>query len=87
MKKSRKKLSRNGILVLLGAALAVTIIGSVTLGRYPIGLRELGLILAGIMVSSLVSSGTSMIKLAADPEDQRACMSTICILPTETMRS
>ena len=30
----------------------------------------LGLILAGIMVSSLISSGTSLIKLVADPEDQ-----------------
>lgn len=34
------------------------------------GKRVLGLILAGIMVSSLVSSGTSLIKLVADPEDQ-----------------
>ena len=34
------------------------------------GGRLLGLILAGIMVSSLVSSGTSLIKLVADPEDQ-----------------
>ncbi len=34
------------------------------------GKRVVGLILAGIMVGSLVSSGTSMIKLVADPEDQ-----------------
>ena len=34
------------------------------------GRRVLGLILAGIMVSSLISSGTSLIKLVADPEDQ-----------------
>ena len=34
------------------------------------GKRVLGLILAGIMVSTLISSGTSLIKLAADPEDQ-----------------
>ena len=34
------------------------------------GKQVLGLILAGIMVSSLISSGTSLIKLAADPEDQ-----------------
>jgi len=34
------------------------------------GKRVLGLILAGIMVSSLISSGTSLIKLVADPEDQ-----------------
>ena len=34
------------------------------------GKRALGLILAGIMVSSLISSGTSLIKLVADPEEQ-----------------
>jgi iron complex transport system permease protein len=34
------------------------------------GSRILGLILAGIMVSSLFSAGTSYIKLAADPNDQ-----------------
>ncbi len=34
------------------------------------GKRVVGLILAGIMVSSLVSSGTSFIKLVADPADQ-----------------
>ena len=34
------------------------------------GKRVVGLILTGIMVSSLVSSGTSFIKLIADPQDQ-----------------
>ena len=34
------------------------------------GRRVLGLILAGIMIGSLISSGTSLIKLVADPEDQ-----------------
>jgi len=34
------------------------------------GKRYLGLILAGIMVGSLASSGTSFIKMVADPEDQ-----------------
>lgn len=34
------------------------------------GKRVLGLILSGIMISSLVSSGTSFIKLVADPNDQ-----------------
>lgn len=34
------------------------------------GKRVLGLILSGIMIGSLVSSGTSFIKLVADPEDQ-----------------
>ena len=43
----------------------VILIGSRTRGK-----RVVGLILAGIMVSSLVSSGTSFIKLVADPTDQ-----------------
>ena len=34
------------------------------------GKRVWGLILGGIMISSLMSSGTSLIKLVADPEDQ-----------------
>ncbi|MGI6072412.1 MAG: FecCD family ABC transporter permease [Lachnospiraceae bacterium] len=34
------------------------------------GKRVLGLILSGIMISSLVSSGTSFIKLVADPSNQ-----------------
>jgi len=34
------------------------------------GKQVLGLILAGIMISSLMSSGTSFIKLVADPENQ-----------------
>lgn len=34
------------------------------------GRRVVGLILAGIMIGSLVSSGTSFIKLVADPNDQ-----------------
>ena len=39
-------------------------------GNHAKGKRVLGLILAGIMISSLVSSGTSYIKLVADPNDQ-----------------
>lgn len=34
------------------------------------GKRVVGLILTGIMISSLVSSGTSFVKLIADPQDQ-----------------
>lgn len=34
------------------------------------GKRVLGLVLSGIMIGSLISSGTSFIKLVADPEDQ-----------------
>ena len=44
---------------------AVMFVGSRTRGK-----RVLGLVLAGILISSLVSSGTSFIKLVADPEDQ-----------------
>ena len=50
MKNIRKRLSYSRIIVLLAAALAVTVIGSVTLGRYPIGLRELGGIIASRFV-------------------------------------
>lgn len=39
-------------------------------GDHAKGKRVLGLILAGIMISSLISSGTSFIKLVADPNDQ-----------------
>ena len=39
-------------------------------GEHAKGKRVIGLILAGIMISSLVSSGTSFIKLVADPDDQ-----------------
>ena len=48
------------------AAVALTVYA----GSRARGKRVLGLVLAGIMVSSLLSSGTSLIKLAADPEDQ-----------------
>jgi len=43
---------------------------SIYVGDHAKGKRVLGLILAGIMISSLVSSGTSFIKLVADPNDQ-----------------
>lgn len=39
-------------------------------GNMAKGKRVLGLVLAGIMIGSLVSSGTSFIKLVADPDDQ-----------------
>ena len=48
----------------------VTVLLVVYIGHRTKGKRVVGLILAGIMVGSLVSSGTSMIKLVADPEDQ-----------------
>jgi len=49
----------------IGTVLLVMFVGSRARGK-----RVLGLILAGMMVSSLISSGTSLIKLVADPEDQ-----------------
>lgn len=42
----------------------------ILIGERAKGTRVLGLILSGIMVSSLMSSGTSFIKLVADPTDQ-----------------
>ena len=50
MVRSKKQLSYSGLIAILAAALVVTIIGSVTLGRYPIGLRELGGIIASRFV-------------------------------------
>ena len=49
----------------IGTVLLVMYVGSRAKGK-----RVLGLILAGIMIGSLISSGTSLIKLVADPEDQ-----------------
>lgn len=48
----------------------VTVLLVMYIGNRAKGKRVLGLILAGIMMSSLISSGTSMVKLVADPEDQ-----------------
>ena len=48
----------------------VTVALVFTVSRYAKGERVLGLVLAGIMVSSLFQSGTSFIKLAADPNNQ-----------------
>lgn len=42
----------------------------ILISRHTKGKRVLGIILAGIMVSSLFSSGTSFIKLVADPSNQ-----------------
>ena len=64
------RLSGSWIMVLafFGSIMTVLLVMFVA-GRAK-GKRVLGLILAGIMVSSLISSGTSLIKLVADPEDQ-----------------
>lgn len=52
------------------AASLATVLLVVFVGGRAKGKRVIGLILAGIMISSLVSSGTSFIKLVADPENQ-----------------
>lgn len=48
----------------------LTVLAVIFIGNRARGKRVLGLILAGIMISSLMSSGTSFVKLVADPEDQ-----------------
>ena len=48
----------------------VTVALVFTVSRHARGDRVLGLVLAGIMVSSLFQSGTSFLKLAADPGNQ-----------------
>ncbi len=48
----------------------LTVIVVTYIGNRAAGNRVIGLVLSGIMVSSLVSSGTSFIKLMADPNDQ-----------------
>lgn len=48
----------------------VTVFLVIFIGERARGTRVLGLILSGIMVSSLMSSGTSFVKLVADPTNQ-----------------
>lgn len=52
------------------AASLATVAMVIFVGNRARGKRVLGLVLSGIMIGSLVSSGTSFIKLAADPEEQ-----------------
>ena len=67
--------------ILLGASSMVITIGAFatslltvalvfTVSRHAHGDRVLGLVLAGIMISSLFQSGTSFLKLVADPNNQ-----------------
>lgn len=63
-------LSRTMITVFAFAASLLTVALVIFTGNRAKGKRVLGLILAGIMLGSLVSSGTSLIKLVADPDDQ-----------------
>lgn len=48
----------------------LSVLTVIFVGNRAKGKQFLGLILAGIMVSSLVSSGTSFVKMVADPADQ-----------------
>ncbi len=56
------------LLAFVCSLITVTVV--ILVGNRARGKRVVGLILAGIMVSSLVSSGTSFIKLVADPVDR-----------------
>lgn len=59
-----------GITLLAFASSLVTVCLVMLVSRYARGDKILGLILGGIIISSLFSSGTSYIKLVADPNDQ-----------------
>ena len=59
-----------GITVGAFAASLLTVALVFTVSRHARGDRVLGLVLAGIMVSSLFQSGTSFLKLVADPNNQ-----------------
>lgn len=65
-------LGGSGLAVMLSAFCfsLLTVALVMFVGNRARGRRVVGLILAGIMISSLVSSGTSFIKLVADPTDQ-----------------
>ena len=63
-------LSGTWIMVLAFCGSILTVILVMFTASRARGKGVLGLILAGIMVGSLISSGTSLIKLVADPEDQ-----------------
>lgn len=63
-------LSRSMITIFAFASSLITVTLVIFVGNRAKGKRVLGLILAGIMIGSLVSSGTSLIKLVADPDDQ-----------------
>ena len=48
----------------------VTVVLVMYIGKYAKGERVLGIVLAGIMISSLAQAGTSFIKLVADPSNK-----------------
>jgi len=59
-----------GITIGAFAASLVTVALVFTVSRHARGDRVLGLVLAGIMISSLFQAGTSFLKLVADPNNQ-----------------
>ena len=65
-------LGASSIGITLGAFVAslATVALVFTVSRHARGDRVLGLVLAGIMISSLFQSGTSFLKLVADPNNQ-----------------
>lgn len=62
--------SSMGITICAFAASLLTVALVFTVSRHARGDRVLGLVLAGIMISSLFQSGTSCLKLVADPNNQ-----------------
>lgn len=63
-------LGRSMIVVLAFVCSLLTVTVVIFVGNRAKGKRVLGLVLSGIMIGSLVSSGTSFIKMVADPQDQ-----------------
>ena len=62
--------SKGGITLLAFACSLATVALVYLIGRRTRGSRVISILLAGVMVSSLFSAGTSYIKLVADPSDQ-----------------
>lgn len=61
----------SGMVVIMAFACSIiTVAVVIYVGNHTKGKRVTSLVLAGIMISSLVSSGTSFIKMVADPSDQ-----------------
>ena len=62
--------SSAGITAMAFAASLVTVLLVMYVARFTKGERVLGIVLAGIMISSLAQAGTSFIKLIADPTNK-----------------
>lgn len=63
-------LGNAGLLLMAFSCSLATVMAVILIADLARGKRTLSLVLSGIMMSSLVSSCTSFIKLVADPEDQ-----------------